>query len=125
MDNKRLSQLNYLNREIEIIIDKIEKLNDKKGKFKKIIGDDKEIETEILYLTDLLKCMQKKCFLEQRRIENFISTISDSQMRIIVSLRYINGFSWQQVAYEIGEFDESYPRKKYKKFLSELKRRAS
>ena len=125
MDNNRLSQLNDLNREIEIITEKIEKLNDRKGKFEKIIGEDEEIENEILYLTDLLKSRQKKCFLEQRRIENFISTISDSQMRIIISLRYVNGLSWQQVAYGIGEFDESYPRKKYKKFLSELKRRAS
>lgn len=125
MNNNRLSQINYLNREIEMIIDKIDELNLKKGRLKKTLGDDKEVNEQLDYLTDLLKNKQKQCFLEQRRIENFINTIPDSQMRIIISLRYISGMSWQQVAFGIGEFDESYPRKKHNKFLKDLKRRAS
>ena len=42
-------------------------------------------------------------------------------MRLILSLRYINGLSWQQVAFSIGEYDESYPRKKHNKFLKDYK----
>ena len=122
MDISCLSQLNYLSKEIKMLTDKINKLNERK--LKKGIGFDKECEDEIIYLTDLLKNRRKKCFLDQRIIENFISTISDSQMRMIISLRYINGFSWQQVAFEIGEFDESYPRKKHNKFLKDLQSRA-
>ena len=123
MDISCLSQLNYLSKEIKMLTDKINKLNERK--MKKGIGFDSECEDEIIYLTDLLKNRRKKCFLDQRRIENFISTISDSQMRMIISLRYINGLSWQQVAFEMGEFDESYPRKKHNKFLKDLQRRVS
>ncbi|MBE7053731.1 MAG: hypothetical protein E7391_05580 [Ruminococcaceae bacterium] len=123
MDISCLSQLNYLDKEIRMLTDKINKLNERKSK--KGIGFDAECEDEIVYLTDLIKNRRKKCLLDQRRIENFISTISDSQMRMIISLRYINGLSWQQVAFEMGEFDESYPRKKHNKFLKDLQRRVS
>ena len=123
MDISCLSQLNYLDKEIRMLTDKINKLNERKSK--KGIGFDAECEDEIVYLTDLIKNRRKKCLLDQIRIENFISTISDSQMRMIISLRYINGLSWQQVAFEMGEFDESYPRKKHNKFLKDLQRRVS
>lgn len=35
-------------------------------------------------------------------IEEWIDTIEDSQMRLILQLRYRNGLSWQQVAASIG-----------------------
>ncbi|WP_157833584.1 hypothetical protein [Desulfotruncus alcoholivorax] len=38
-------------------------------------------------------------------------------MRIILSLRYINGMTWQQIAFSIGEHDERYPRRKHNEFL--------
>jgi hypothetical protein len=46
-----------------------------------------------------------------------IFKIPDSEMRQIISLRYINNLTWQQVAFSIGEHDESYPRKKCEKYL--------
>lgn len=119
MKKEHLNNLYYLNREIEVIIDKIELLKLKKGRLMGIIGKDDEIESEIDNLTAMLKIQQKKCLLERKMMEKFISELDDSQMRMIVSLRYINGLSWQQIAFSIGEFDESYPRKKHKKFLKE------
>ena len=42
-------------------------------------------------------------------------------MRMILSLRYINGLSWLQIAFSIGEHDEQYPRKKLNRFLAKRK----
>lgn len=41
-------------------------------------------------------------FYELNRLNRFINTIDDSQMRMIFSLRYINGLNWLQIAFSIG-----------------------
>lgn len=60
---------------------------------------------------------RERCIDEYNRLNSFIANINDSQMRQILSLRYINGLSWQQVAFTMGEKDESYPRRKHDRFL--------
>jgi hypothetical protein len=39
---------------------------------------------------------------KREEIEEYISTIPDSQARMIFQLRYVNGLSWRQVAAHIG-----------------------
>jgi len=127
MTKQELSQLYYLNREIEHLKDRITELeciatsstsritgmphatdiSDKVGKYAAEIADLKE----------LLDLNLKKCFYELNRLNRYIESIEDSEMRMILSLRYINGLSWQQVAFSIGEHDEQYPRRKHNKFL--------
>ncbi len=46
----------------------------------------------------------------------FLGEVEDSQMRQILNLRYLEGMSWQRVAFAIGEYDEQYPRKKCRRF---------
>ncbi len=121
MDKQKLSQLYYLNREIEGIIDRIGALTLRENRLDTCGGGNEEIKEEIDYLKNMLLIEQKRCLEQQKRLENFISKIPDSQMRLILSLRYINGLSWQQVAFSIGEYDESYPRKKHNKFLKDYK----
>lgn len=63
----------------------------------------------------------KKC----NEIEQFIYNIDDSLMRRIFKYRYIVGshrMSWQQVAFKIGESDESYPRQKHNRYLRHLEK---
>ena len=51
-------------------------------------------------------------------INDYISTIPDSEMRSILALRYINNLSWQQIAASMGtEGDGSTERKKHDRFL--------
>lgn len=108
MTKKELSQLYFLNREIEEIQRRIEELeclatgctmmitgmpradgcNDKIGKYVAEIAD----------LKCLLDLNLKKCFYELNRLNRYINSIEDSQMRMIMSLRYINGLPWEQVA---------------------------
>jgi len=124
---QELSQLYYLNREIEQIKNRIAELeciatsstsritgmphasgiSEKVGKYAAEIADLKE----------LLDLNLKKCFYELNRLNRYIESIEDSQMRMIMSLRYINGLSWQQVAFSIGEYDEQYPRRKHNAYL--------
>jgi len=38
---------------------------------------------------------------------------------VILTYRYISGLTWQQIAFNIGEHDEQYPRRKHNKFLDD------
>jgi len=74
---------------------------------------------EIADLRGLIELNTQKCYYELNRLTRYINSIKDSQMRLILSLRYINGLCWQQIAFSIGKYDESYPRRKHNKFLKE------
>lgn len=62
---------------------------------------------------NLDRCLQQVAWLEQ-----YIAQVKDSRMRQILSLRYISGLTWQQVAFRIGEYDEQVPRKIHKQFFA-------
>ena len=76
---------------------------------------------EIADIKNLLYLNLKKCFYELKRLNRFVLGIEDSQMRLILTLRYINRLSWQQVALSIGERDEQYPRKRHNVFIRKYK----
>ena len=57
---------------------------------------------EIADLRSLIDLNLKKCFYELNRLTRYINGIEDSQIRLILSLRYINGLSWQRIAFTIG-----------------------
>ena len=53
--------------------------------------------------------------------KDFIDNIPDSELRRIFRYRYTDGTvkpSWQWIAFKIGHYDESYPRRKHNKFLN-------
>ena len=57
---------------------------------------------------------------QKNKIELFVAGILDSETRRIFRYRYIDGTvmpSWQWIAFKIGHYDESYPRRKHNKFL--------
>jgi len=128
MDKKELSQLKHLNHEIAEQQRRLAELEslatsctshitglprckgvcDKVGKY----GDD------IADLRALIDQNLKRCFYELNRLTRYINSIDDSLMRQILSLKYINNLPWQQIAFTIGETDESYPRRKHNAFLN-------
>jgi hypothetical protein len=57
---------------------------------------------EIADLKELLNLNLKKCFYELNRLNRYIESIDDSQMRMIMTLRYVNELSWRQIAFSIG-----------------------
>lgn len=50
-------------------------------------------------------------------INDYIGEIKDSEIRQIITLKYINNLTWEQVALSLGYADESVPRKKISIFL--------
>ena len=52
-------------------------------------------------------------------IVDFMGTVDDSEMRQIMTLRYVEGYTWQQVANRLDYADESTPRKKMNKYIKD------
>jgi len=112
MTKKELSQLYYLNREIEEQQKRLAELEVAAtssgttitGMPKAHSVSDKlaNYAIEIADLKALLDLNLKKCFYELNRLNRYINSIDDSQIRIILALRYINGLSWRQIAFSIG-----------------------
>ena len=131
MNKKELSQLYYLNREIEEQQRRLEELEclatsctshiTGMPRTPGVVDKLAKYVAEIVDLRGLIDLNIKKCFYELNRLNRYISSVEDSQIRMILSLRYINGMTWQQIALSIGEFDEQYPRRKHNAFLRENK----
>ena len=128
MTKKELSQLYYLKKEIKEQQRRLEELetiatsctakitgfphgtgiNDKIGNY----------AAQIVDLKGLLDLNLKKCFYELNRLDRYIQSVDDSEMRIILTLRYSQGLSWQQIAELMGTLgDGSTERKKHNRFL--------
>jgi hypothetical protein len=124
---KALSQLYWLNREIERQQKRLRELESAaQGCTSKITGMphapgvfDKigEFSAEIADLKAIIGLNLQKCIYEQSRLQRFINTVDDSQIRLILQLRYINGLPWQQIAFSVGSGDESTPRKIHDRFM--------
>lgn len=52
-------------------------------------------------------------------LQQYIRTIKDREIRHLFILHYIYGYSWQKVAFMMGWFDESVPRKRHDRYLTE------
>lgn len=112
MTVKEMSQLYHLNREIEQLEKQLEELeclaegttqvitgmphgggtSDKVGRYAVRIAD----------LQSMIDNRKARCWDELRRLNAYIDDVEDSLTRQILTLRYVNGLSWQQVADNVG-----------------------
>ncbi|WP_059004725.1 hypothetical protein [Bittarella massiliensis (ex Durand et al. 2017)] len=111
MTKRELSQLYYLNREIgqekrrlgeleaaaQNISPKITGLPHVGG-----ISDKTAIAAEIADCKAIIEGKIKASIAEYNRLNRYIAGVDDCLIRQILSLRYINGFSWAAVALHIG-----------------------
>lgn len=113
MTLKELSQLYWLNREIEQDKKRLEDLRLQSSiQAAKLTGmprgggvDGSSIDRYIAEIVDLEAIISAKlmqCMHERNRLERYIADIPDSLTRQIFTLRFINGLSWLQVAYHVG-----------------------
>lgn len=132
MTKKELSQLYWLNREIEEEKHKLEELTAaSEGCTQSITGlphvnsaGDKIGDLAILIAEqrDLIDLKVRQSVIEYNRLNRYIASVEDAQMRMILSLRYVNGLSWQQVAFRMGLHDEQLPRKWHNTFLKKYEK---
>lgn len=109
---RELSQLYYLSREIERDKRRLKELEAlAEGTTQHLTGmpiapgfGDKTARyaIEIMELKEIIECNMRRCMIEYNRLIRFISSVEDSQMRQILTLRYVNGMTWQRIATEIG-----------------------
>ncbi|MBQ6893123.1 MAG: hypothetical protein IJN48_02865 [Clostridia bacterium] len=111
MTKERLEKLPSLNREIRRTqkrLDRLEESRSKSARHKAALKRTREALDA--YLTEAQQ--------EAATLMNYIKTIEDSSTREIFMLRYYDGIrSWQQIAFMVGEHDESYVRKKHSRYL--------
>ena len=127
LTKKELSELYWLNREIE---EEQRKLNELEAAATnctaKITGlphissahDKTGLAILIAEQKDLINLKVKQSIIEYNRLNRYITNVPDAQIRMIISLRYINGLSWQQIASSIGGGNTADSvRKKHDRFL--------
>ncbi|GHV15543.1 hypothetical protein FACS1894219_12470 [Clostridia bacterium] len=112
MDKHKLSQLYYLNKEIVEQQKRLTELESSSTDCSvRITGmphgtgiSDKvgNYAAEIADLKALMDLNLKKCFYALNCLNRYIGSVQDSQMRMILSLRYISGYNWLQIAMTIG-----------------------
>lgn len=141
MTVRELSQLYWLNREIEIDKQRLKSLDTEIAKDEEqLIGLELEASSpscpkydgmpknpscgnklenaviKIIELQDELKrkknlridcartiqARQMLCLVERNKLEHYINTLPDSLLRMIFTLRFVNGLTWYQVSEHIG-----------------------
>lgn len=115
MTIKELSQLYWLNREIEADKKRLEELSRVAGDagISHLTGmphapssNDSKVERLVAEITDLqavIAAKQIQCIHERNRLERWINDIPDSLTRLVFRYRFINGLPWVQVAASIGD----------------------
>ena len=142
MTSKELSQLYHLNREIEMLQDQLDKLN-RASKNERVFDTVKGSQScfpyvehpiaiygipiqaftcgkyalEIAEITALLELRAKTSIIEKVRLERYIESIDDPDIRQIFALRHVNGLRWAQIAVDLGYANEDSVRKKHDRYL--------
>jgi hypothetical protein len=134
MKKEELSQLTSLNKEIELIKEQINDVefsvvtDSVKGSSSEYPYTQHSIKIQGIDYRDYNRKVNKlKMQLSQKlselmdkvtEINDYISTIDDSEIRMILTLRYINNLPWHQVAAHMGvQGDGSTERKKHDRFM--------
>lgn len=113
MTLKELSQLYYLDREIELDRERLAELRadllcprspDYDG-MPRNPNPENALErcvAEIVDLEDVIRAKIEQRIYERARLERYISDIPDSLIRQIFTLRFVEGLTWEQVAARTG-----------------------
>lgn len=138
MNKSELSQLKYLNKEIELLqkqINNAEAAVDARMTVDSVAGsspvwpytkhsiriegiDIVGYERRVKRLRNKLNRRLKELIEKREELEEYIAAVPDSEIRTILTLRYVGGLTWQQVAEHMGvEGDGSTERKKHDRYL--------
>jgi hypothetical protein len=127
MTEKELNQLHYINKEIEVLKDQLDELKSRSMiKGQEITGmpfvtgtSDKTacIAIAIREVEELYEIKLRELYLVRGRIERYINTIEDGEIRLIIRLRCINNMHWEDIASEVG-WERTTVSKKFRQYIS-------
>jgi hypothetical protein len=126
---KELNQLHYINKEIEILKRQWDELKSRsKVKGQEITGmphvpgtSDKtaNIAVAIREVEELYEIKLRELYLVRGRIERYINTVEDAELRLILRLRCINNMFWEEIAAETG-YERTTVAKKYHNYFKKV-----
>ena len=128
LTEKELNQLYYLNREYERLKKDIKERKDKLGYKSPVLsdmpkgGNKRDYTDEIADIADLEAAQSEnleRIQFERLKLEKYIGKIRDSEIRLIMRLRHINGMTWREIGNETYMSYETV-RGKYKTYLKDL-----
>ena len=121
-----MNQLHYINKEIEVLKDQLDELKSRSMiKGQEITGmpfvsgtSDKtaSIAVAIREVEELYEIKLRELYLVRGRIERYINTVEDGELRLIIRLRCINNMRWDDIGDEMG-MDRRTASRKYYKFI--------
>ena len=127
MTAERLRQYKSIKAEIEELAEQIQMLESSDI----VQGSDREfpyikhnMKVETAECDRTRELLRKELGLlkaEYHALNEFINNIADSEIRRIFRYRYIEGWTFQKIAFRMNETDESYPRRKHNKYLKNIK----
>lgn len=117
------SQIYYINKEIKALYRELADLK-QQSFFKPITISDMphgvdtkdlyvEYTSSVLEIEDMIRYSLMKLQRERKKIEQFLDTVKDSELRLILRLRCINNMNWQEIGDEIGMDRRTASRKFY------------
>jgi len=130
MTKERLNQLGWLKLEIEELANRIRRIESALsgrtsridgmswlGGAKDFVGD---LAPQLCDLKDQLSESKSAALAECTELQTFIANIDDSLVRLIFTLRYIDGLSWHQVAWRLGGNTSDSVRMTHNRYLARL-----
>lgn len=127
MTVEELSELYYINKEIEMIqkelIELREKIFYKKSMLSNLSKANRIIDENLRYVEIMEQLEQQLNFslfeLQKKRmeIESFLQTIKNAEDRLIIRLRVIDNMKWQEIADKLG-LERTTVSKRFHKFFT-------
>lgn len=126
MTVEEINSIYYINKEIEHIQRELYDLKTKnfyksnvltgmpKGNSERDIFSD--YAEDIKTLEDMLHYNLKKLRTERKKIEKFLSSIEDVELRLIIRLRAVNNMNWEEIGAQL-KMDRTTASKKFYKFF--------
>lgn len=121
-----LSQIYYINREIKSLQLELAQLKEQSFYKPNIMSDmprgsdkkDSNLEyvSSIMELEDLINYSLRKLQYERKKVETFLQTLPDPEIRLIMRLRAVNNMSWYEIGEELGRDRRTVSRKFYDYF---------
>ena len=126
---RRLEQLKSLRQEVDDLSQRIAELElAAQGGAGRVTGLPRggrtwdrtgEFAAKLADLAARLDRRRARCMALLGALYAFIDDIDDSLTRQIMTYRYIDGETWQGVAWRIGESDEQFPRRMHNRYLKD------
>lgn len=114
MTIKELSQLFYLNKEIDLCKKQLAELEAQRGVSAQAMdgmphakgatkSQVEQLAAEIVDLKAIIHAKQIESIHERNRLERYIAGIDNAGTRLIFKLRFVEGLDWEQVAAVVSD----------------------